>query len=84
MYFQVHLSLEAGYKIKNGLENTLIDDLANHNKIPLTKEEILELLKPEMFIGRVKEQVESFINGEVIPKLEKYKHLNKKIDELKV
>ena len=78
------LSLEAGYKIKNGLENTLIDDLANHNKIPLTKEEILELLKPEMFIGRVKEQVESFINGEVIPKLEKYKHLNKKIDELKV
>ena len=78
------LSLEAGYKIKNGLENTLIDDLANHNKIPLTKEEILELLKPEMFIGRAKEQVESFINGEVIPKLEKYKHLNKKIDELKV
>jgi len=66
------------------LKNTLIDDLARHNKIPLTREEILKLLKPELFVGRAKEQVETFINDEVTPKIEKYKHLIKDIDELKV
>jgi adenylosuccinate lyase len=78
------LSLEAGRKVKEGLKNTLIDDLARHNKIPLTREEILKLLKPELFVGRAKEQVETFINDEVTPKIEKYKHLIKDIDELKV
>lgn len=78
------LSLEASRKVKEGMKNTLIDDLASNNKIPLTKDEILNLIKPEKFTGRSKEQVETFIKGEVNPKIEKYKHLIKDIDELKV
>lgn len=78
------LSLEAGKKVKEGLNNTLIDDLASNNKIPLTKDEILNLLKPEKFIGRTKEQVEAFIESEVNHKIAQYKQHLKGVSELKV
>jgi adenylosuccinate lyase len=78
------LSLEAGKKVKEGSANTLIEDIANHNKIPLTKDEILKLLNPETFIGRAKEQVDIFIKNDVLPNIEKYKHLIRKTNELKV
>ena len=78
------LSLEAGKKVKEGLENTLIEDIANHSKIPLSKDEILKLLNPEVFIGRAKEQVDMFIINDVIPKIDAYKDQIGKTDELNV
>ncbi len=70
---RVH-SMDAGRVVKvEGKPNDLIDRIAADDMFPLTKEEILEHMKPSDFVGRAPEQVEEFIEAEVKPIIEKYR-----------
>ncbi|MEG1980939.1 MAG: adenylosuccinate lyase [Clostridia bacterium] len=65
-------SIKAAANVKqNGLENDLIERIVADDSFMLTKEELTHVLKPENFIGRSVEQVESFIKNDVTPILEK-------------
>jgi len=66
-------SMEAASRIKQGESNNLIQKILENAKFKLTEEEIQEMLKPEIFIGRSMSQVEEFIEEYVNPKIEKYK-----------
>jgi adenylosuccinate lyase len=67
-------SMDAGKVVKvDGKPNDLIERLINDKNIPLSKEEIENMLNPKDFIGRAPEQVMDFINSEVNPIIEKYK-----------
>lgn len=67
-------SMEAGKVVKvDGKPNDLIERLINDQKIPLSKEEINNMLNPKDFIGRAPEQVEDFIETEVNPIIDEYK-----------
>ncbi|UOD34409.1 adenylosuccinate lyase [Deferribacteraceae bacterium V6Fe1] len=68
-------SMEAGKVVKvEGKPNDLIQRLINDKEIPLSKEEIENMLNPKDFIGRASEQVEDFIEAEVNPIIGKYKN----------
>ncbi|SHH84774.1 adenylosuccinate lyase [Caloranaerobacter azorensis DSM 13643] len=68
------LSMEASKVVKEqGGKNDLIDRIINCDKINLTKEEILDILDPEKFIGRAPEQVVEFIEEYIDPILNKHK-----------
>lgn len=68
-------SMDAARVVKvEGKRNDLIDRLINDERIPLTREEIEELLDPKDFIGRAPEQVVEFIKSEVEPIIEKHKN----------
>jgi adenylosuccinate lyase len=63
-------SLEAARCIKQeGEKNPLLALLADNDAIPLTREEIDEVLAPEKFIGRSIEQTEEFIRDYIDPAL---------------
>lgn len=67
------LSHEAAARVKlEGGSNNLIDRIAEDERIPLTREEILSELSPEKYIGRSASQTEEFITGEINPIIEKY------------
>lgn len=67
-------SMEAGKVVKvDGKPNDLIQRLIKDKEIPLSKEEIDNMLNPKDFIGRAPEQVEDFIETEVNPIIDKYK-----------
>lgn len=68
-------SMDAARVVKvEGKRNDLIDRLINDGRMPLTREEIEELLDPKDFIGRAPEQVVEFIKSEVEPIIEKHKN----------
>ncbi len=61
-------SVAAAARVKGeGEANDLVDRIADDPRIPVTKEEILEMLKPENFIGRAPEQTEEFLQQYVDP-----------------
>lgn len=67
------LSHKAAARVKlEGGTNNLIDCIAADERIPLTKEEILNELVPEKYIGRSASQTEEFINETVNPIIAKY------------
>lgn len=67
---RVH-SMEAGRMVKvEGKPNDLIDRIASDDAFPMTKEEIMETMKHENFVGRAPSQTEEFINGYIKPILE--------------
>lgn len=69
-------SMEAASRIKNeGGENDLIERIAADPVFGLTIEEIREMLDPELFIGRAKQQVEEFLSGDVRKVIEENKDL---------
>lgn len=64
-------SLEAAKMVKvEGKENDLVDRIASDPAFGVTKQEILDVLKPELYIGAADKQVEEFIDLEVKPVLE--------------
>lgn len=66
-------SVAAASRIKvEGLSNDLVDRIAADESFNMSKDEIVEILKPENFIGRAPEQTEDFINEFINPVLEKY------------
>ena len=77
---RVH-SMEAAKQVKEfGKPNDLVTRIAEDSSFGLTKEEILEILKPENLCGRAKNQVTDFIMQEVNPVLEKYGSLIQNVD----
>lgn len=69
---RVH-SHAAAAKVKlEGGANDLIDRIADDDRIPLTKEDILVHLDPSKYIGRSASQVEEFYEIEVKPVLDRY------------
>ena len=80
---RVH-SHAAAAKVKlEGGQNDLIDRIAEDERIPLTKEEILSQLDPKKYIGRSISQVEEFIREVSAPVIERY-HSAELEGELKV
>ena len=54
-------SMEAAQKLQNGEASDLIERLAATGEFGMTEAELRELLSPENYIGRCKEQVEAFL-----------------------
>ena len=70
------LSMEAGKNVKEkGLDNNLLDLIANDKTFKLSKEELKGTMSPEKYIGRSKEQVEVFLNNVVQPVLNENNNL---------
>src|SRR5690606_26358028 len=66
-------SLAAGARIKGeGLDNDLLDRIANDPAFGVTREELEEELRPERYVGRAPEQVDDFLAEWVQPVLERY------------
>ena len=61
----------AGVKLE-GKPNMLIDFIADDDRIPLTKEEILKELDPEKYIGRSISQVDEFLKEVIKPITDRY------------
>lgn len=55
-------SMKATSKMKEGEKSDLIKNLALHPEFNMSEEEIKELLKPELYIGRCVLQVERFVS----------------------
>ena len=67
-------SMQAAKRVKeDGEENNLPELIANDGAFGITLPEIYELLKPEKFVGRSKEQTEEFLKECAAPVLAKYK-----------
>ncbi len=70
------LSVETAKEMKmTGCKNNLLEKIENTPEFNLTKEELDELIKPEQFIGRAKEQTEEYLGDVIKPLLSKYKEL---------
>lgn len=76
---RVHSMAAAKVVKEQGLENDLVDRIAADKLFGMTKEEIMEILKPENFIGCSDKQVEAFIENDVKPILK-----SNDVGELKV
>ena len=69
-------SMEAGKRVKaEGLDNNLVELIANDPAFGMTKDEIEAVLKPENFVGRAPRQVSDFLSEYVTPVLEDNKDL---------
>ena len=70
------LSMEAGKNVKvHGLENNLLELIANDKAFNLTLDELKKTMDPSKYTGRAKEQVEEFLADVIAPILEENKDL---------
>lgn len=78
-------SMDASKVIKEeGGENDLLERIANDEAFGVTLEELENILQPEKYTGRAKEQTEDFLNDFVNPVLEKYKDIESDKPEINV
>ena len=78
-------SMAASKVIKEeGGENDLLERIANDDAFGVTLEELEQILQPEKYTGRAKEQTVDFLNEEVKPVLERYKDLETEKPEINV
>lgn len=81
---RVH-SMEAGKQVKvHGLENDLFERIAKDKAFNLSEDEIENLVNPQLYIGRSKEQVEEFIKNDIKPILNQYRDVIGEEVKLKV
>lgn len=81
---RVH-SMAASKVIKEeGGENDLLERIANDETFGVTLEELENILQPEKYTGRAKEQTEDFLSDYVNPVLEKYKDIESDKPEINV
>lgn len=81
---RVH-SMAASKVIKEeGGENDLLERIANDDAFGVTLEELENILQPEKYTGRAKEQTDDFLNEYVNPILEKYKDIESDRPEINV
>lgn len=59
---------------RDGLNNDLVDRIANDEKFGLTKDEILSAMDPKLYTGRSASQVEDLINEVIMPIIERHPH----------
>lgn len=70
------LSMLAGKQVKEeGQNNNLLELIAEDPAFNMTLEKLQETMKPEKYVGRSVEQVESFLMNIVIPKLNENRDL---------
>lgn len=70
------LSMQAGENVKKrGLDNNLLELIAEDDCFPLTLEQLKESMKPELYIGRSVIQVEKYLSGVIAPILDAHKEL---------
>lgn len=78
-------SMAASKVIKEeGGENDLLERIANDEAFGVTLEELENILQPEKYTGRAKEQTEDFLSDYVNPVLEKYKDIESDKPEINV
>jgi adenylosuccinate lyase len=79
-------AIAAGARVKGeGLENDLLDRIAADAAFGVTRPELEEELRPELYIGRAPQQVDEFLAEWVAPVLERYSaDLNASAPELHV
>ncbi len=81
---RVH-SMAASKVIKEeGGENDLLERIANDEAFGVTLEELENILQPEKYTGRAKEQTEDFLNEYVNPVLAKYEDIESDNPEINV
>lgn len=81
---RVH-SMAASKVIKEeGGENDLLERIAGDEAFGVTLEELENILQPEKYTGRAKEQTEDFLSDYVNPVLEKYKDIESDKPEINV
>lgn len=81
---RVH-SMEAAKKVKlEGLENDLLERIAQDPAFNLTPEDIESLMDASKYVGRAPEQVDEFIEEQIKPILEAYKGALEMTVDLKV
>lgn len=81
---RVH-SLEAGKQVKlEGLENDLLDRIAQDDSFALDRAALDELADAKLYTGRAEAQVHEFLAAEVEPILNRYQDANSGPAELKV
>ena len=81
---RVH-SMAASKVIKEeGGENDLLQRIAADDAFGVTLEELENILQPEKYTGRAKEQTEDFLNEYVYPALEKYSDIESDKPEINV
>ena len=70
------LSMEAGRNVKvEGKDNNLLELIAADPAFNLTLEELQKTMDPKKYVGRAKEQTESFIEKVVNPVLDSHKEM---------
>ena len=70
------LSMEAGANVKQkGLDNNLLELIANDDAFNLTEEELQKTMDPSKYVGRSPEQVDEFLKEVINPILEENKEL---------
>ncbi len=78
-------SMEASKVIKEqGGENDLLERIANDDAFGVGLEELKDILQPEKYTGRAKEQTEDFLSEEVQPVLDKYSSIEDEKPEINV
>lgn len=78
-------SMAASKVIKEeGGENDLLQRIANDDAFGVTLEELENILQPEKYTGRAKEQTEDFLNEMVQPILDKYADIESDKPEINV
>ena len=65
-------------------KNDLLERIANDEAFGVTLEELENILQPEKYTGRAKEQTEDFLSDYVNPVLEKYKDIESDKPEINV
>lgn len=69
---RVH-SMAAGKVVKqDGGENDLLERIANDPAFGVTLEQLKEIMKPELYVGRAPQQTEEFVENYIKPITEKY------------
>ncbi len=78
------LSLKAAQSIKDGGENTLINDIKEHELFSAIAGSIDSIIDPVKFTGRAGDQVREYIDSDVNPLLKQFEHITTEKTELKV
>lgn len=70
------LSMEAGRNVKvEGKENNLLELIAAEPAFHMTLEELQKTMEPSRYVGRARQQVDSYLSREIYPLLESNKGL---------
>lgn len=77
--------MAAGKVVKqDGGENDLLERIANDPAFGVTLEQLNEIMKPELYVGRAPQQTEEFVENYIKPITEKYSDILGMSVEVKV
>lgn len=78
-------SMEAGRIVKEeGGKNDLLKRIAEDPVFGVTEEQLADILRPQLYVGRAPQQTRDFLKEEVQPVLEKYDQVSSEKSEISV